>query len=140
MKSLSRNSDFKGLTNDINVLVEFYWWTKCWGEGEIFCGKLIELLINSTCHEDKIIEEVLRNEIETIKNYKDFFGWLTGKELHLTNGDAPLLSQSSVYENIFPLQKLFRENKNLMKTKVITVEELQQVERLIKFKLAHYSW
>ncbi len=140
LKSLSRNSDFKGLTNDINVLVEFYWWTKCWGEGEIFCGKLIELLINSTCHEDKIIEEILRNEIETIKNYKDFFGWLTGKELHLTNGDAPLLSQSSVYENIFPLQKLFRENKNLMKTKVITVEELQQVERLIKFKLAHYSW
>ena len=139
LNNLSSNSDFKEFSYDTKLRFVFYWITNNWEKGETYYSDLMMLLNRFVTNEDKFIRASLLDEIEKIKIYKDFLGWLNGKEILLTNDEMSGLQRSPIYKELLPLELLHSEIENFTISEKITDEERKIVENCIEIKLRSYS-
>ncbi len=135
--NFSRNCDFQEVSFHVEMILEFFWQTGRWDEGETCCKELLKILGSIDCLGDKIVENSLRNEMERINVCHKFFMFLNGKNVTHVKDHIPLKSSysSSVFYNSRPLYNVI----NWFSISNITAEEKREkYQSLIKITLHSY--
>ena len=104
LKNISRSSDFRCISFHVEMLLERFWQTRRWDEGEKYCLELVGIIGSTNYFGDTIIEKSIQNEIDRIKECKRFFMFLNGKQVLASKNYIPIRSSFILaVENIMPL-------------------------------------
>ena len=80
LKFLSRFSDFQELAFHTEILAEYFWQTKQWDTGVLFCDDLIRTLNNIDSYNDIVVSESIRNQVGCLKQISSLFRYLSGEK------------------------------------------------------------
>lgn len=140
VNSISRNSNFRDFSFDVEMLLEFNWQTKKYGEGMALCDSFIDLLNPLLQNGDMVIKNILEKEIEMIKDCKMFFSLINNEaalQPYDEENNREYWFKTTFYKR-FDRRTLFECVSCVKEIEMITDADRDYFEELTKIKLRYY--
>lgn len=110
LNDISRQSDFKEIAYNIEMLLEYYWQTGLWEDGEIMCNESIRRLRSVDYYEDDIVRDCLTLEIKMMEICSKFLSLLNRNEnVEMNESDEKFSKELSEKSVCMGLTKLYKE-------------------------------